>query len=325
VIREVPPERLPTPARRSRPERSGKLLLVASLATLLGLVIVGYFAICGYMALTLTEPQRRPFETSPEQYGLAYEAVGFASRVDATQLSGWLLQPDAAVPEARPVVVVHGRGADRTREAHGHVLEIAADLVHHGHPVLVFDLRGSGQSGGAHYTLGAKEVWDLGGAIDYLAGRGLARGGLDLLGYSMGGATVLLDASNEELVRAVAEDSGYADLQQLIDEQLPKASHLPAIFNPGTVLMARPLLGIDANAIRPIDHVPSLAARGVPLLVIHGSADSTVPFEHGQRIAAAYGPGVQTLFVVGAEHVRSYETEPAAYLAMLESFFTRAE
>jgi fermentation-respiration switch protein FrsA (DUF1100 family) len=214
---------------------------------------------------------------------------------------------------------------DRTREAHEHLLEIAADLTAKGHPVLLFDLRGSGRSGGEHYTLGAKEVWDLGGAIDYLGSRGLAQNGIDVLGYSMGGATVLLEAPDEPLVRAVVEDSGYAQLGDLIDEQLPKASHLPSMFTPGTVWMARPLVGIDLYAIRPIDHVAALVRRGLPLLVIHGEADTTIPVSHGHAIAAAYGPAVQTLFVPGAEHVRSYEVDPALYLARLEAFFDPAE
>jgi uncharacterized protein len=289
------------------------------------LLMLGYAAICGYMAFTLTEPERQPFLFFPEQYGLTYATVDFPSRVDAIPLDGWLLQPSEGVRQRRPVVVVHGKGADRTREAHNHVLQIAADLVRGGHAVLLFDLRGTGRSGGDHYTLGAKEVRDLGGAIDYLESRGLASRGVDLLGYSMGGATVLLDASDEPLVRAVAEDSAYADLGDLVDDQLPKASHLPGVFTPGTVFMARPLVGFDLYAIRPVDHVAALATRGVPLLVIHGEADNTIPVSHGRRIAAAYGRSVETMFVAGAEHVRSYESAPAAYLARLEAFFNAAE
>src|SRR5262249_6535459 len=155
----------------------------------------------------------------PEQYGLTYETVTFSSRVDAIPLDGWLLLPSSEIAERRPIVVVHGKGVDRTREAHEHLLEIAAGLVRHGHPVLLFDLRGCGRSGGDHYTLGANEVRDAGGAIDYLERRGMATDGVDLLGYSMGGATVLLDAPGEPLVRAVAEDSGYAELGDLVDEQ----------------------------------------------------------------------------------------------------------
>jgi pimeloyl-ACP methyl ester carboxylesterase len=299
--------------------------LAFSGAAVLLLVIVGYVAICGYVAFTLTEPEREPFRLLPEQYGLTYTTVDFPSRVDATALNGWLLQPSAEARQRRPVVVVHGKGVDRTREAHGHILEIAADLARNGHPVLLFDLRGSGRSGGDHYTLGAKEVWDLGGAIDYIKSRGLASSGVDLLGYSMGGATVLLDASDEPLVRTVVEDSAYADLGDLVDDQLPKASQLPGLFTPGTVLMARPLVGIDLYAIRPVDHVPTLAARGVPLLVIHGEADSMIPVSHGRRIAAAYGPSVETWFVAGAEHVQSYESAPAAYLARVDAFLNAAE
>jgi uncharacterized protein len=293
---------------------------------LIGIGAVGYLVICGYTAISLTQPDRQAFHSVPEQYGLSYETVQFAGRVDSIPLDGWLLLPSENVDKVRrAVVVIHGKGVDRTREAHEHMLEIAADLVHDGHPVLLFDLRGSGRSGGDHYTLGAKEVWDMGGAIDYLARRGMAVGGVDVLGYSMGGATVLLDAADEPLARAVVEDSGYAELGDLIDEQLPHASHLPGFFTPGTVLMARPLVGIDIYAIRPIDHVSALAARGVPLLVIHGEADTTIPVSHGQRIAAEYGPRVQTLFVPRAEHVRSYESEPAIYLATVETFFDMAE
>jgi pimeloyl-ACP methyl ester carboxylesterase len=222
-------------------------------------------------------------------------------------------------------VVVHGKGVDRTREVDDHMLEIASKLVQRGHRVLLFDLRASGRSGGDHYTLGAKEVWDLGGAIDFLQSRGALQNGVDLLGYSMGGATVLLDASNEPLVRAVAEDSSYADLGEILQEQFTSASHLPDFFIPGTVLMARPLVGIDLYAIRPVDHVQALAERRVPLLVIHGEADTYVPASNGHRIAAAYGPRVETMFVPGAGHVRSYETDPAAYMTTLSSFFDRAE
>jgi pimeloyl-ACP methyl ester carboxylesterase len=222
------------------------------------------------------------------------------------------------------VVVVHGRGADRSREADNHMLEIAAGLVRHGRPVLLFDLRASGRSGGNHYTLGTKEVRDVGGAIDFLASLGMAESGVDLLGYSMGGATVLLTAASEPLVRTVVEDSAYAELGELIESQVPKASHLPAFFTPGMALVARPLVGMDVYAIRPIDHVGALAARGVPLLVIHGEDDTTVPFSHAQRIAAAYGPSVKTLFVSDAGHVRSYAADPARYLETIDTFLDAA-
>jgi pimeloyl-ACP methyl ester carboxylesterase len=284
------------------------------------LAAIAYVAICARMALVLTAPSRQPFITSPEHYGLSYESVTFPSRIDAITLDGWLLNPPSGVPARRPIVAVHGRGSDRTREADGRLLEIAAALVADGHPVLLFDLRGSGRSGGQRFTFGVQEVRDVGGAIDLLERRGLASDGVGLLGYSMGAATTLLLAPDEPLVRAVVEDSGYAELASLIDDQVPRASGLPGMFTPGMVVLARPLVGFDMYAIRPVDGVPALAARRVPLLVIHGEADPTVPVSHGQHIAAAYGSGVETLFVPGAGHVRSYETDPGTYLDRVRSF-----
>jgi len=291
-----------------------------------GVLVAGlvYVAICGYMALSLTRVERHPFTHFPEAYGLAYESVTFPSRVDAIRLDGWLL-PAASTPGRRAVVVVHGKGSDRQGEAGGHTLDIAARLVHDGHPVLLFDLRGSGRSDGERFTLGAQEVRDVEGAIDYLASCGLADSGVDLLGFSMGASTSLLLAPSEPRVRAIAEDSGYADLGAILDDLAPKASGLPGFFTPGMVLLARPLVGVDAYAIRPIDGVPTLAARGIPLMVVHGEADSTVPPDNGHRLAAAYGHGASTYFVPGAGHVRSYENDPNQYLARLTAFLDAAE
>lgn len=302
--------------------RRGSLVLWLFLAILLVAVVV-YAILSSYMAITLTRPARLPFERSPDQYGLTFESVDFLSRVDAINLDGWLLP--ATGSQRRPVVIVHGKGSDRQREVDGRVLEVARALVLDGHPVLMFDLRGSGRSGGDHFTLGAKEVRDVGGAVDFLTSRGLAARGVDLLGYSMGAATAMLEAASDPKVSAVAEDSGYVDLGDVLQDQVPKASGLPSFFTPGVVLAARVLIGVDVYSIRPVDAVRTLAARGVPLLVIHGEADTTIPVSHGHRLAAAYGPKMESYFVPGAGHVGSYSANPAAYLAHLTAFLDRSE
>jgi pimeloyl-ACP methyl ester carboxylesterase len=285
-----------------------------------------YAIICVYMALTLTRPDRHPFAHVPEQFGLAYESVAFPSRIDALPLRGWLLHPPAGTPtHRRPVIMVHGKGTDREAGPGDGILGIAAPLVRAGYDVLTFDLRGSGESGGDHFTLGAEEVRDLGGAIDLLAARGLAPEGVDVLGFSMGASTSMLVAETDPRVRALVEDSGYADLGQLLDEQVPRASGLPGFFTPGMVLAARTVLGVDLYAIRPIDGLPALARAGVPLMIIHGEDDTYVPTVNGHRLAEAYGPQAETLFVPGAKHVESHEKAPQLYDARVLAFFDRSE
>jgi fermentation-respiration switch protein FrsA (DUF1100 family) len=288
------------------------------------MAVVVYVVVCVFMALTLTRNARHVFAHTPEQFGLAYESVAFPSRIDGIGLRGWLLQPTSIV-HPRPVIMVHGKGADREAGPGDGILGIAAPLVRDGYTVLTFDLRASGESSGDRFTLGALEVRDVLGAIDFLRVRGVAADGVNVVGFSMGGATALLAAETDPLVRTVVEDSGYADLNELLDEEVPKQSGLPAVFTPGMVLAAEAVLGINVYAIRPIDGVPALAAAGVPLLIIHGDADTYVPPKNARRIAAAYGPRVETLYLPEAGHIESHCVAPALYDARLRTFLARSE
>jgi pimeloyl-ACP methyl ester carboxylesterase len=288
---------------------------------LVGVVLCGvlYAALCAYMALTLARPDRHPFTRTPASFGLPVNDVSFPSRVDGLTLRGWLLEP-ATPSRARPVVLVHGKGGDRQSGPGEGALGVGAALAADGYRVLAFDLRGSGESAGERFTLGAQEIRDVGGAIDFLTAQGLAPEGVYLVGFSMGAATAMLSAEGEDTVRAVVEDSGYADLGELLEVQVPRASGLPSFFTPGVVVAVRALLGVDLDEIRPIDGLPRLAAAGVPLLVIHGLDDTYVPPSHGVRLAAAYGPKAQTYFVPGAGHVEGRQVDPQAYDARLRDF-----
>ena len=292
------------------------LLLVAASA--------GYLAMSAHLVVSLTRSDRSSIDRTPDRYGLVYETVRFPSRVDRLQLDGWLITPATRSSGVQPIILVHDRGADRVHGVHGQLPNIAADLAERGFPVLLFDLRGSGASQGAFVTLGAREVRDVGGAIDFLVERGLAPDGVNLLGFSMGAATALLTAPQEPLVRAVAADSAYVDLASVVEFHLAHREPWLRAFQPGVFLMSRVLLGITPERIRPIEAVPTLAERKLPLLAIHGQADSVVPFEHARRLVSAYGPEAQTYFLPGSEHLRAYEHEPDIYTGRLAEFFSRA-
>ena len=123
------------------------------------------------------------------------------------------------------------------------MLAIATHLVHEGHGSLLFDLRGWGRSDRERFRLGSTEVRHVGKTIDFRRGRGLGERGVDLLNCSMGAVTLMPLASTESLVQAVAEDSGYADLGDVLADQVPKQSGLPDAFAPGTIFMAGLLVG----------------------------------------------------------------------------------
>jgi fermentation-respiration switch protein FrsA (DUF1100 family) len=51
----------------------------------------------------------------------------------------------------------------------------------------------------------------------------------------------------------------------------------------------------------------------VPLLLIQGEADTTVPLEDARRLAAAGGATAALWTVAGADHSRSHATAPQDY------------
>jgi fermentation-respiration switch protein FrsA (DUF1100 family) len=60
-----------------------------------------------------------------------------------------------------------------------------------------------------------------------------------------------------------------------------------------------------------------------PVLVIHGTADQTIPFSHGQRLYAAAPAPKDRLWVGGAGHNDLIETAGDAYWEALQKFLAR--
>jgi uncharacterized protein len=186
----------------------------------------------------------------------------------------------------------------------------------------MFDLRGCGQSEGERFSLGWFEQDDVRGALRFARERGFQHIGLH--GYSMGAASGLLAAASDPAVKAMVEDSGYADLMDVLDQEVPRRSGLPPIFTPGIVLMSRLMYGIHAAEVKPAEAAARFAPR--PLLVIHGGADKLIPVASAGRIwRGRYGEGAPdpaTYYVVpGAGHTQAYNAGKAAYLELVGDFF----
>ena len=81
-------------------------------------------------------------------------------------------------------------------------------------------------------------------------------------------------------------------------------------------------VGGDIRATEPIRVIG--LTEPVPLLLVHGAADTTVPLAAGERLAAAAGPNVEHFVLPGADHSASHATAPAAYEERVEAFLRRA-
>jgi uncharacterized protein len=314
------------------PRRKGRRARKLIVAFFIGLEVLFllYAGISFFVATQLAYAQPTAITETPAVLGLNYRDVSFPSRQDHLLLRGWFMPgilPDGQLTTERTIIMVHGLHSNR-EALDGGLLNLSAALVHNGFAILVFDMRGHGQSAPAPLSMGYFEQRDVLGAVDFLRsgplpypelGHPRAIGGW---GISMGGATMLLAAAHEPAIRGVIADSAYAAFVPLLERN----ALMPGPIIPGVLFAMQLLYGINFEVVRPVDAVASIAPR--PLLFIEGTADTVVPPWNMNLLASAASTvpdaHVQTWLVPGAIHVGSYHEMGNVYVKRVVAFFTNA-
>ncbi len=251
-----------------------------------------------------------PFPVDPTRaLGVGFTEVTYTSELGP--LPAWATAGD----HATWVIYVHGKGGQRTEGMR--ILKTAADL---GMPGLLIDYRndqGAPADPTGKYQYGLTEWRDLEGAVRYA----LAHGAHDvvLVGYSMGGGTVLKFLYESELagvVRGAILDAPMADFGATVDHGI-RDYGVPGPLAPLPRMIASVRYGIDWAAM---DYVARSGELRTPLLLIHGKQDETVPFGIAEELAAARPDLVQFEAFDEAEHTRSWGTDPARYEGLVREF-----
>jgi pimeloyl-ACP methyl ester carboxylesterase len=234
---------------------------------------------------------------------------------------------------------------------HGWTGSVAPDLVALGPSlrrtagVLGLDFRGHGGSDDARTTFGLREIEDVAGALDWLGERGIRR--VALCGSSMGG-TIAIDAvvalgdgsltaadhdpfgpaaavaAPRPRVVGVVAEAVPADLRVPIANRIPWRIGGPLRrFVAGRMFTAASArVGGDLRAMEP-GRVVALV-EPVPLLLVHGGADRTVPPKEGRRLAALAGPHAEHWIVPGAGHGQARDADPAGWDDRVSRFLRQA-
>ncbi len=286
-----------------------------------GIVLILFLAVL-YMGLSLVimrmalTPIRKPHDQTPVTAGLKAEAVTLSSAADGTQLAAFFLPGGTA----RAIIMVHGMDSNCWD---GNDREIARVYLAHGYSVMVFDLRGQGGSGGKLLGLGWKERDDVLAAVRFLEGRGFRPGSIGLHGSSYGAGTALLAAAYIPDVGAVVADSPFADIRDMMDNELRMKVGNAAIFRPGIVLAGKIFYGLDLAEIPPVIAIKKIAPR--PVFLLHGEADSRIPVEHSKKLFAASAKTSTVLWLVpGSEHTKEFNTDRAGFIKRTTEFFDRS-
>lgn len=253
--------------------------------------------------LMYTRPKRYVSPFTPAEFGLPYETVEIKS-FDGVPLAAWFI-PHKTSKTA--VLALHGYPMDK-----GNILSMVSFLAAD-HNILMIDMRAMGASGGRLTSGGKLEAGDAESAAAWLAGRGIGK--IGLFGFSMGGNAALL--ADHPLVAARVCDSPYYSVRAMLD-----------IIFAGFGPLRRPLIGAMGVWYR-LAFGAGLAAGDArhaigpgadPLLLIHGSADRTIPPSHSEELKKAF-PHAEIWLVPGADHGQTSGAAGREYERRVGVFF----
>ena len=276
----------------------------------------------------LSRPPETPAPVLVDAY--AYEGDPLAARgIDFVEVQvpaplgefpAWQTGGDSATW----VILVHGQGSTRQQ-----FLRIIPAIAQSGHPTLTITYRNDRDAPASptgYYGFGADEWEDLAAAVEYA----LSAGAQDvvLFGYSMGGAIAvnfMYSSALSAQVKAVILDSPALHFDRTIDyggsQERILGVQLPGLLTSLAKRMTALRFGIDFDAMNHLDRAAELPPS-VPILLLHGTEDTSVPVSISQDLANARPDVVQYHVFPEAMHVRLWNQSPNKYETIIHNFLT---
>ncbi|MBV8883862.1 MAG: alpha/beta fold hydrolase [Chroococcidiopsidaceae cyanobacterium CP_BM_RX_35] len=271
-------------------------------------VVIAYLGVCLLLFLWQTRfiffPYRGAIATTPELFHLNYKEVWLPVQALSGKVEHmycWWIP--VSEPDAKVLLYLHGNGSNIGAAV------AYANLFHQlGFSVLVIDYRGYGRSEGSFPTE-AQVYQDASTAWDYLVKEQLIPPSqIFVFGHSLGGAIAINLAVQHPDVAGLIVESAFTSMRQMVDYQ-------------GKYWMF-PVNLILNQRFDSIDKIKSLQ---VPILFIHGTADSVVPYNMSQQLFVA-APGLKQLVLVpGAGHNNVAEVAGSQYCQEVQKFVQQVQ
>jgi pimeloyl-ACP methyl ester carboxylesterase len=294
--------------------------MLLALILLLGLAVGG-------VIVQMARPRRKTLGVSlgmggvgdPAELDLSAEEVVF-NLADGSVSPGWVVR--GRRPDGPAAVVVHGHRDSRFGSLYR--AQMLAPYVSH---CAVFDLPGHGDAAATRCTMGVREPADVAAVLDGLPPEvtqmpdGSPRAAV-VLGYSMGAVIAVRAAEqfSDRLAGVIAcapyrfWDEGLRG--QLVRRRLPT---VPLVFLVGAVLrMAGGRWGMPPG----LDVAASAKGVPMPVLVLHGDADTICPLSAGRAVAEA-APRGELAVIAGGTHNQLLGADHDAVHRALARFFAR--
>ena len=185
-----------------------------------------------------------------------------------------------------------------------------------GYNCILYDMRGHGEDEPTFCTYGILEGKDLAELVKDTRKRYPEISELGLHGESLGASTTIEALAYKPDVDFAVSDCAFAEVESAIKQKF-KTMHLPEFLVSLANVGIRILYGYSIDDMKPIE---ALDGNTVPILFIHGEADTTVPPENAQRLYERAQGKRELRYFAGADHAESVLVAPEEYRKVVSSF-----
>ena len=310
--------------------RSSQSFFAVAFLVLAGILFAGSWFLLDY-SLMPSMQRSRQLDSKLRQMQRAYPQIRAWS--DSLKESGLLRDTFILMPTGERHHAVYIRAPRPSNKVavliHGYkdncmgMMHIGYVYGQLGFNLLLPDLHAHGKSEGEGIQMGWKDREDV---MRWMAiADSLFRGSssasqMMVHGISMGAATAMCMAglAQPSYVKGFVEDCGYTSVWEEFKGEMRSRFHLPAFPLLHTAsLLCKLRFGWDFQEASPLEQV---GRCHLPMLFIHGDADTYVPFSMLKPLYDAK-PGVKELYVApGSIHAYSYHDHPQAYARRLAAF-----
>lgn len=234
---------------------------------------------------------RRIDLNSPADYALAYEEIHIRTTAGKRLFAWWL-------PLAEPaptLIILHGWGGNAAL-----MLPLALPMHRAGMNILLLDARNHGRSDSDSFSSLPRFAEDAGAAVDWVKAHGSdPRKRVALLGHSVGAGAVLFEASRRDDIAAVISIAAFAHPEWMMRRYLARF-RVPDFCTAWILRYVEWVIGYRYTDIAPMNTVCRVQC---PILLVHGTADKTVPVTDALAIRDhCYVKGLELFFIEGGTH-----------------------
>lgn len=269
-----------------------------------------------HLGLTPCNVEHFVFCGDPSTQDITFENVSFET-VDGFTIPAWYMPANILINKENAehvILLVHGRTASRHEG-----MRYAKTIIDAGYNVLAIDLRHPRQDPSIISTMGYHEQKDVLAALDYLENvKGFDS--IGVMGFSMGAATSIFVMAKDPRIKVGVFNGSYANTMDVLSEQAAILYGLPRYpLIPLVELLFEWRGGLDSDEINPEKYIGQIAPR--PIYIMHGTADGTVNFSHGERLFTAANEPKQFWKAEGGAHTRLWQFDKDKAESSVVEFF----